>query len=244
MSQLFNGSTSKSVHTNIGSGFSYGTLVQVVKRANTSWASMSGFHNSGGTGVVGMLCQSTDLVSWFDQSALKFNSSISNTSSTGWALDAVTKATGTTSPRIHQIRTSGGVWDVAGTAQHLDNTVGTIADRTAQTGGTFQIGVIDSSDFFNGRMAVTAYKANATPLTDSEIESLVTTFTRANWLSLGMTFLVDANDAFATDYAGATTQSVATALTSDADDPPGWASWAGAAAVDLPHLVMAPPRPA
>ena len=228
MSRLFDGSTSKSVHTIGSTSFGYGTMVMVVKRANTSWASMMGNHNSGGTGVVGMLCQSTDLVSWLDQTALKFNSSIVNDNTTGWSLVAVTKATGTTSPRIHQIRTTTGAWDVAGTAQHLDNTVGTISDRTAQTSGTVQIGVIDASDFFNGRIAVCAQKADATPLTDGEIESLVTTFTRANWLSLGMTFLVDADDAFATDYAGTSTQSSAVSLTSDGDDPPGWASWAAA----------------
>lgn len=224
MSRLFDGVDDNSVHTLGTSNLQYGTIVAVLKRSGASWASIVGNHNASAVCRVGMMFNAGDQLCWFDDNALKYTTAITGTSAMGWILCAVTKATGTTSPRIHLYR-----WDTT-TWQHADNTIGTVADRQDQTGGTIRIGVIDGADFFAGRIAAVAEKGNATPLTDGEIESLVSTFTRANWDSLGLTFLTDELDAFATDYGGTSTQSSLTGTADDADDPTGWASWAGGAA--------------
>jgi hypothetical protein len=142
-------------------------------------------------------------------------------------LIAISKADGTATPRAHK-------YPIGGSPTHT-NGGGTLGDLSAAESIVF--GEIDGADYFDGWLACCAIWDSV--LSDSNIESLVTTFTRANWLSLSPQFLVDELDAFQTDYAGTSTRTSITGTTDDADDPTGWASWAGAAAAPIPDLVMA-----
>lgn len=221
MSRLFDAVDDESRHSIGSTSFGFGSMIAVLKRNNTSWSSIMANHSSTPAGVVGLMFNSSNQLVWFDQTSLKaFTGFAAVTNTTGWVLVAVGKTTGTTTPRGHKY-----VFDTA-TWQHAD-AAATISDRTAQTSGAVRIGQIDNSDFFGGRMAVLAQRANTAPLSDADVESLITNFTRSFWDGLGMTFLVDELDAFATDYGGTSTQTSLVGTADDADDPTNWASWAG-----------------
>lgn len=217
MSRLFDGADDESRQAIGGTDFPFGTMVAVLERDNTSWASIMANHSASEAGVVGMLFNSGNQLAWFDQNSLKTAAGISTvTNATGWVLVAVTKATGTVAPRLHRYAFDTGTW------QHADAT-GTVSNRAAQA--HVRIGQIDNSDFFNGRMAVLAQWASVV-LSDAQLESLITGFARTDWLALSPTMLVDEFDGFAGDHAGTSDQTLLVGTADDADDPAGWAGWA------------------
>jgi hypothetical protein len=140
---------------------------------------------------------------------------ITHSSSDGWMLIAVTKASGTTTPTFHKYPIGGSPTHTAG-----DSTLATFS-----TQATVVFGQIDGADFFKGRLFACAEFATA--LSNADIESLVTTFTRTNWLAKGAVGLWDENDAFATDHTGnGASRTLLTGTTDDADDPADAAGWA------------------
>jgi hypothetical protein len=143
------------------------------------------------------------------------NSTLPVNSTIGWALMAASRPAGANQT------VSFTVYPIGGSPSHADAS-GTQSDAVA--GDEIVLGSIQNGDFLDGWVAVVAIWD--TNLSTAQRESLVTSMTRANWLSLSPDFLTDELDAFATDYAGTSTQSSLTGTTDDADDPTGWASWA------------------
>jgi len=221
MSRLFNG-TSDQVQWSIGgcdlqTGW---TMVAVIKLdAGVVWQAYLSNDNALNSSLVAMGRQgsSGNLASYTGGGA-NTQAAIPHSSADGWMLVATRRAAGNGQiPRLSK-------YPIGGSPTHTD--AGGVQDNNASQSRVV-FGQINNSDFFKGRLAVAA-EWN-TPLTDSQINSLVTTFTRANWLSLSPAGLWDELDAFATDHTGngaARTSLVGTA--DDADDPAGWTGWAAA----------------
>lgn len=140
-------------------------------------------------------------------------------SADGWVLLAVGRIAGANKvPRFTK-------YPIGGSPTHANATSGNMDNPASLAGGKIVFGQVDSADYFKGRLAAVAiFPSN---LSDANRESLVTTMTRANWLSLSPSFLADELDAFNTDYAGTSDGATVTGTADDADDPTGWASWAG-----------------
>lgn len=232
MSRLFGGSTSE-VAWSIGSVVGTGawTFAMVVKfNAGVSWQGLLNLESSG-THRVGTERHGTggDFATITGGGANTKQSGLSISSSDGWMLLAAARAAGNN--KLARFTK----YPIGGTASHADAPSPGQDNQAASN--TIIFGNTENADFFAGRCAAVAVWDTA--LNDAQMESLVTTFTRANWLSLSPHFLADELDAFATDYAGTSTRSALTDTSDDADDPTGWASWAGAAASSLVYK----PRP-
>jgi len=147
----------------------------------------------------------------------------------GWCLHVVTKADGTATPVYHRYKFSASSWI---TPENMDASSG---NPTAPgSGGGIEIGggVGTGTDNFTGRIGLVAYWNSV--LSTPNIQSLITTFTRANWLSLSPTGLWDELDGFTADRTGnGATQVADTGTADDADDPTGWSSWVGGTNVDV-----------
>lgn len=209
------------------------TLAAVVKLdAGVSWQSYLSNEDASTSRVAFGRHSSGELTAVGGGGAQYFINALSHSNADGWMLIAITKAAGTTAPKMHK-------YPIGGSPTH-QTALASGGNGVTQAGGNVRFGEIDGSDFFKGRLAVAAEFTTA--LSDADIESLVTTFTRANWLALGAVGLWDEIDAFTTDHTGnGASRTSLVGTTDDADDPTGWAGWAGAAAeAPPPNLVMAP----
>jgi hypothetical protein len=223
VSELFNG-TDGQAQWSIGGCNLTGawTLVNVVKfDAGVSWQSMLGNdHATSGSELA--IGRHTDGRYWVLIGGGAGGAPVSTftiSSADGWLLLASRRPAGASQTVRHT------KYPIGGSPTHQDAT-GTMNNSLTQAGGKVVFGQIDGADFFKGRLAVAAeFNAN---LSDADLESLVTTFSRANWLSLGAVGLWDAYDRFATDRTGnGADQTLLTGTTVDADDPTGWAQWEG-----------------
>lgn len=222
MSRLFDGAGDE-VNWSIGSivGTGAWTFAALVKfDAGVSWQGLLNLENSG-THRVGMERNgsSGNLAVDAANGTNTRDSGLAISSSDGWVLLAASRPAGNN----QVVRFT--KYPIGGTASHANSTSPNMDNAAASD--TIMFGNTQGADDFDGRTAVVAYWD--TNLSDAQMESLVTTLTRANWLSLSPAFLVDELDAFQTDYAGTSTRTSITGTTDDADDPTGWASWAGAA---------------
>jgi hypothetical protein len=136
---------------------------------------------------------------------------------------AISKASGTVAPDFT-------VYPIGGSPT---NAAGSAAVANIDPNDSIVFGNMDGADFFNGFVAALALWDVA--LSQADRESLASTMTRANWLSLTPKFLVDELDVFQTDYAGTSTRSAISGTTDSADDPTGWENWAAAAGDDPPR---------
>lgn len=196
------------------------TLVSVVEfNAGVSWQSLLSLDiaATGSEIAIGRSGSSGQIAAFRGGGAGGIADAISVSSSDNWALIAASKATaGTTTVRLHK-GVVGGAWT------HTDGE--TLANVSAQE--SIRFGAIDSSDFFAGKCAVIA-KWN-TGLSDANLESLLTSFTRTDWLALSPAGLWDGYDQFATDRTGggATRTAIVGTTVETGDVPTGWASWDG-----------------
>lgn len=166
-------------------------------------ANKIGFLNDGGTGTF---------------------STTTTTSSDNWCLHVATKTAGNTTPKYHRYKFDTTTWVTAESfSANQANPTAPGASGGIEIGGDTH----GAGDWCSARIAVVAYWNSV--LSDANILTLISTFTRANWLSLTPTGLWDATDQFATDQTGnGANRTSITGTTSSADDPTGWASWAGA----------------
>lgn len=151
---------------------------------------------------------------------IKEDSAIASTD--GWMCLAASRPAGSTQVVRYMKYPIGGSPTFSNSASpHHDNSA-------TQAGGKTVFGEIDGADFFKGKFAVGSIWT--TNLSDANMQSLVDTMTLANWLSLSPAALWDERDQFATDQTGnGKNRTLLTGTTLDADNPTGWASWAGAA---------------
>jgi hypothetical protein len=242
VSYLFDG-VDDQIRTSIG-GQNFNTAVTMVTLCkfaagrDGAWNGLTTCMTSGGAGRgYGIDKTAANKVGFLNDGSAARVTTTTTTSADNWCLHVATKATGTVTPKYHRYKFDTTTWV---TGENFD---GTVANPTTPGGtGLVQLGGDSGGgDWFSGRLAVIAYWNSV--LTDPQILTLISTFTRANWLSLTPTGLWDATDQFATDQTGnGATRTLLTGTTSDADDPTGWASWAGSVA-DIPYLAMAPPIP-
>jgi hypothetical protein len=208
-------------------------MVCVIKLdAGVSWQAYIGNeHATTGSQIAIGRHSSGDLATYGD-GGVATRTAVAHSSTDGWVLVGSSHPAGT-STLTHVKHPIGG-------AQTSANPATTLGNPVTQVGGKIVFGQIDGSDFFKGRLAVCAEWASA--LNTTQLAALVSSFTRSDWLATSPVGLWDELDAFQADHTGGgASRTSITGTTDDADDPAGWASWAGAAVVEIPSLVMAPP---
>jgi hypothetical protein len=137
------------------------------------------------------------------------------TTADGWCLIAVSKASGLVFPSFTK-------YPIGGSPTHGDGDV-LIPNQNAAISIVF--GTFQGTDWFDGWLAAVALWNSA--LSTAQRESLVTTMTRDNWVSLSPQWMFDELDDFQTDYSsGGATRVTYSGPTDDADDPAGWDDWA------------------
>src|SRR6185503_18929224 len=105
MPRSFDG-TNDSLHTAAGglSGMTFGTMAAVIKRNGTAFHNIMTLHNSTGTSRTGIEIEdngSGNKIQWqYDGTFVTATVTVVNAD--GWVLIAVTKATGTTTPKMHK----------------------------------------------------------------------------------------------------------------------------------------------
>lgn len=136
---------------------------------------------------------------------------------TTWQVFAVTKASGTVTPRFHRKQLGAGSWD------HVDG--GATVANNATSVNRIEIGSIQNAQFTDCRMACAALFATA--LSDANIDSVQTTPSTQKLADLGAVALWDFNQASTgtavSDLVGTASQTAISGTTVvTGDDPPGW----------------------
>lgn len=219
MSRLFDGVDDLMTYSHTGSPNLTGalTMLVVAKLANNDgWMSWIECETSGGGlgCALGRNPNTGNDIYMSNQSANVH--AIAATDVTNWAVWAVTKTSGTTTPRMHKVI-------VGGAATHTDAN-STLANPSSQANGNIRIGGND--DFANFRLAAAALW-EGTALSDGNIETIASTATTQGILDLSPTWCVDDSDAFATDLVGSIDRTSITGTADDADDPSGWVYFGG-----------------
>lgn len=132
------------------------------------------------------------------------------TDSDNWCVIAAGKATGTVAPFNHKI-------PIGGASNRTTASFG-MPNAPSITGGSIKL--MGNADPHNGRLAVAAIFDKA--LTQAEVEGIATAKTTQSIYALTPVWLVDDNDAFASDYMGNANRTAISGTTDDADDPSGW----------------------
>lgn len=233
MSRLFNGTTDKASWPIGGvTGLTAWTFAMIFKSdAGVSWQSYLGCNVAGGASELAQQRHSSGNFSACAGGGANIQQGPAFSSTDGWCLLVMGRSAGTG----QTIRFT--KYPIGGSPAH-SNSAGVMDNPVSLAGGTIRFGEIDGADFAKGRLATVAIWGSN--LSDANRESLVTTMTRANWLSLSPLFLADELDAFNTDYAGTSDGVTLTGTTDDADDPTGWASWAAAGAVKAGAGIIGP----
>jgi hypothetical protein len=106
----------------------------------------------------------------------------------GWLLVAVTKTTGTTTPRWHRYTYSSTTWD------HQDDSSSIANAATPQATSEVYIGTYDpTTDLFNGEIAVVGFW-NSTALSDGQLEGLTDDIAAWEALSPASLWLLNQSD--------------------------------------------------
>jgi hypothetical protein len=148
------------------------TMVALVRPDVIGERDLISLHSSGGAGT------GYDLALAPSGAITLYNGSSSRTSATGlvaasqWALIAVTKASGTATPRFHVYRYDLSSWTHA-------NASGTLGNGGSVSGGTIRMGAWEDGYEFDGRYAAAALYPTA--LSDMAVETLDDSY--ANWLT-------------------------------------------------------------
>lgn len=220
MSRLFDG-VNDEVTWSLGSVVGTGawTFAVIVKfDAAVAWQGLVNLEQTPATHRVGIERYNTggDLAAMTGGGANTQPSGLLISSTDGWMVLSAARAAGNVTVRFtkHPIAGASPTQSTSGATQ--DNPLAANEILFGNTAG---------ADWFKGRLAAVAIWD--TNLSDAQMLSLGSSLSRANWLSLTPKFLVDEMDAFATDYAGTSTRTGLVDTTDDADDPAGWANWAG-----------------
>ena len=214
--------TNDRILCNLGSGaVGAMTYAAFIKRgADNAWHHVMGLHTTAGAQNVTALEISggnNRLNYNVDSGSGGVESPITVTVSDGWVVVAVTKATGTATPRFHKVVPGG-------SAEHED-AFGT-AVNAARTPACWSIGEWEGTDDFNGRIAVVA--AWNSVLTNGQIEALAGS--EQAWIDADPDTLLLLDQASTAtpvvDLTGGGADETALTGTSviDGDDPPGFGS--------------------
>lgn len=201
------------------------TYAALIKRTGNGADEMIvGAKNSGGAALIESLVigggGSSDQVGYQANSGGTYLSGISYTTSDGWMVVAVTKATGSNTPRAHKVV-------LGGSASH-GGTGSAVSDQgtNALAGGFAIVGGTTSFGWFVGRIAVAGVVNSV--LSDADIESLAVSL--SNWKTL---FTGGVSALWRFDQATATTSddltgngchldNVNNTTVVNGDDPPGF----------------------
>lgn len=233
MSRLFDGINNQ-VQWAVGGSDLTGawTFAMLIKSdAGVTWQGLLGNEHATNGSEVATGRHSAGTFSAFAGGGSNIQQGPAYSSADGWVLLVARRPAGS----LQTIRFT--KYPIGGSPAHSNSASG-MDNPVTQAGGKIVFGQIDGADFFKGRCAVLAEWASQ--LSDVNVESLVTTLTRANWLSLSPTALWDELDAFATDWAGTSSRTSLVGTTDDADDPTGWASWAPAGTVKTGSGIIGP----
>jgi hypothetical protein len=222
MSREFDGSDDQVQWTVGGTAFPTGayTFASVIELdTGVTWQSFLGLdHTTDGSEIAMGRHGGSGLIASYAGGGGNTQTAVAISSADGWMLIAARRAAGIASISTHT------KYPFGGAATHTAVSGG-IGDPRATVRAVF--GNVDNADFFDGRMFCSAIFP--TVLSNGDVESLVTTFTRANWDAKGAMFLVDSLDSFATDHSGnGATRTTLTGTSSSVDDPPGADGWATA----------------
>lgn len=214
MSRLFDGIDDQMVYTVPASGVEVSgahTLLIVVRELNTSgtaWQSYVETETSAAAAAATIGRNNGGQIYWAQ--GVTATSAISMTDADNWVVAATTKTAGSSIPQFYKGVIGGGDTNTAGG--------GTLAASPSIASGTIRIGGND--DFANIRVAAAAIFNKV--LTSGELAGINAAKTTQSIYNLAPVWLVDNNDAFATDYMGNANRSSITGTASDADDPAGW----------------------
>lgn len=222
MSRFFDASDDEII-TSAGTlnNFTFGTIVVLLRRdsGNTGWSAPCMLHTSGGAAVAGLEFKPTAdgayLVVISGAGDVEHNS-LAVTNSDGWVLAAVTKATGTATPRGHKGVMSSLTWTHTNFPSTLANNGSTVS--------TVRFGQWENTDRFGGEIAAIGVWKSVV-LTDNQIEGLAAGLYA--WSALSPTALWRFNQAAVTtavdDLTGnGANQSSRVGTTVDGDEPPGF----------------------
>lgn len=165
MARTFDGSDDV-IHCSLGAltgQTAAGTFVVVARRgANSTFHTLVGLHNSGGSNTLYVqLNPSNNLI--IGSGGGEESSMFTTTTSDGWCLLAVTKASGSATPRFHRYVYSTNTWTHQDGGSSIDN------GSSPGSGGTYRT-AWQTGDLFNGDLA--AVGIWDTPLSDAQIECL------------------------------------------------------------------------
>jgi hypothetical protein len=198
------------------------TYAAIIKRTSSADQLIIGFKDSGGSLQSGLVINA---VGDSNQVGLQGGGggqlvAISFPTTDDWVLVAVTKATGTSTPRGHKYLYSGATWT------HTDSG-GTVANQASIAGGTVRIGASGAGSYntaMTGDVAVVGVWVG-TALSDLNIETLELDL--QSWANLnptGLWRLDEASTATAIDdlTAGGSNQSALSGTSVVLDTPPGF----------------------
>jgi hypothetical protein len=148
----------------VGIGSSAHSLWAICRRgANGAWHTPISIETSGGSSKLALQFSDTNTIQLIIGTSNK-DTTVGITSSDGWVLAGVSRASGSSVPRGHKYVYSSNVWT------HTDAGAATGGDSTDLTGGRVQIGEWQNTDRFNGEILEVGAVKRA--LTDAEWEQL------------------------------------------------------------------------
>lgn len=209
MSRLFNGTSNFMTFT--PTDWAFGTLLVVARIMTTNDVAWQSFIEGEAPGGLRYAFGRSNSGNLYLANGITTASAVAAQDADGWAIYAVTKATGTVAPTMHRIPIGGTRTSTApGT---------TLTNSTTIAGGSTKVGGDD--DFANIRLAAVAI-FNGTVLTTTQLDGINTAKTTQSIADLSPTALYDDSDAFATDLIGSADRTAISGTTDDADDPSGW----------------------
>jgi hypothetical protein len=215
-----------------GADFGFGTLLVVARIMTTTdaaWLSFMEAENASNIARYSFGRRSTGAMYYANDSTLD-SAALNIEDGDGWAVYAVTKATGSATPSYHKIPIGG--------SRTTTTSAASLANSSTSAGGELRIG--GPSDFAHMRLAVASVFPGVV-LTTGQLEGIATTKTTQSIADLLPLWLVDDSDGFATDLIGTADRTAIVGTVDDADDPAGWVYGLGGAPPTTSLLV--PRRP-
>lgn len=175
MARSFVRTSSHKVTTSIGAlGFAGPlTIAAIVKRAsNTNQETIFRAGSGAAASLSLYIKQTTDKLTYWNQTTDIQATTLTLLVADGWCLVAVTKASGTTTPRFHKYVFSSNTWT-------HDNGTGTIADPGTPATNAF-LGANGSVDYWDGDIEIIG--SWNTAMSDAQIETLA--FNLSSWFQV------------------------------------------------------------
>lgn len=222
----FNGSSSITLAPGGLAGLTFGTVAAVVRRAdNAGWHGIFAARSSGGTPETYLdsapSTHGTDRAIWCSYNGTTNSGATKWSAADSWCLIAVTKATGSATPRFHKYVYSTGVWTHTNGAAALPNAT------SPSSSGSLVLGNV-AGDALVGDLAAVAVWMTA--LSDAAVEALAPNWPawlaaapQAAWLLNQASTGTSVPDA----TGGGATQTALTGTTVSSATIPGWSETAG-----------------